>query len=101
MLFASIVGFAAGALCTFAYLPQVVRSIRTRSVRDLSLLMLISLNAGLVLWVSYGVLIQSWPIILPNAVTLLLSLPLLGMKVRSLKVSAPRDGGLRATVPHA
>ena len=82
MDFISLVGFAAGTLCTLAYLPQAVHSFRTRSVRDISLIMLVSLNIGLVLWVAYGVLIHSLPIVLPNAVTLLLAFPLLMMKLR-------------------
>ena len=77
-----LTGFAAGTLCTLAYLPQALHSFRTKSVRDLSLLMLISLNVGLVLWVAYGFMIHSLPIILPNAVTFFLSAPLLMMKLR-------------------
>ena len=65
-MFVSLTGFAAGTLCTLAYLPQALHSFRTKSVRDISLLMLISLNVGLVLWVAYGFLIHSLPIILPN-----------------------------------
>ena len=71
MFLGSLTGFAAGTLCTLAYLPQALHSFRTKSVRDLSLLMLISLNVGLVLWVGYGFVIHSLPIILPNAVTFL------------------------------
>jgi MtN3 and saliva related transmembrane protein len=82
MSIASLVGFGAGTLCTLAYLPQALHSFRTKSVRDISLIMLISLNAGLLLWVGYGYLIHSLPIILPNAVTFLLAFPLLVMKVR-------------------
>ena len=85
MFLASLTGFAAGTLCTLAYLPQAVHSFRTKSVHDLSLLMLISLNVGLVLWVSYGFMIHSLPIILPNAVTFFLSAPLLMLKVRYRK----------------
>ena len=81
-MFVSLTGFAAGTLCTLAYLPQALHSFRTKSVRDISLLMLISLNVGLVLWVAYGFLIHSLPIILPNAVTFFLSAPLLWMKLR-------------------
>jgi MtN3 and saliva related transmembrane protein len=91
MVYASITGFAAGAFCTFAYLPQAIHSFRTRSVRDLSLLMLISLNLGLALWVAYGVMIRSLPIILPNSVTLLLSAPLLVMKVLSRRGALAGD----------
>ena len=98
MLLVSLTGFAAGALCTIAYLPQALHSFRTKSVRDLSLLMLISLNLGLLLWVSYGVMIRSYPIILPNAVTFLLSAPLLVMKLRYRHDAATRDQSLDASV---
>ncbi|HZD30508.1 MAG TPA: SemiSWEET family transporter, partial [Candidatus Angelobacter sp.] len=55
---------------------------RTKSVSDISLVMLVSLNVGLLLWVAYGVLIHSLPLILPNAVTFFLAFPLLVMKLR-------------------
>ena len=87
MFFVSLTGFAAGTLCTLAYLPQALHSFRTKSVRDISLLMLISLNVGLVLWVGYGFMIHSLPIILPNAVTFFLSAPLLIMKLRYHKTA--------------
>lgn len=82
MIFVSLIGFAAGALCTIAYLPQALKSFRSKSVGDLSLIMLVCLNVGLLLWVCYGVMIRSLPIILPNAITFLLSAPLLVMKLR-------------------
>jgi|SRR5450432_2857069 MtN3 and saliva related transmembrane protein len=82
MNFVSLVGFAAGTLCTLAYLPQALHSFRTKSVRDISLIMLVSLNVGLLLWVAYGFLIHSLPLILPNAITFLLAFPLLIMKLR-------------------
>ena len=82
MSFVPLVGFGAGTLCTLAYLPQALHSFRTKSVRDISLVMLVSLNVGLVLWVAYGFLIHSLPIILPNAVTFFLAFPLLIMKLR-------------------
>ena len=82
MSFVSFLGFAAGTLCTLAYLPQALHSFRTKSVSDISLLMLVSLNIGLLLWVAYGVMIRSLPLILPNAVTFFLAFPLLVMKLR-------------------
>ena len=88
MNFVSIVGFGAGTLCTLAYLPQALHSFRTKSVRDLSLSMLLSLNVGLLLWVAYGVLIRSLPLILPNAITFFLAFPLLIMKLRYRNVSS-------------
>lgn len=93
-----LVGFGAGTLCTLAYLPQALHSFRTRSVRDISLLMLVSLNVGLVLWVAYGFLIHSMPIILPNAVTFFLAFPLLIMKLRFRHDPAPSEAGMHEAV---
>jgi MtN3 and saliva related transmembrane protein len=53
--------------------------------------MLVSLNAGLLLWVAYGFLIHSLPLILPNAITFLLAFPLLIMKLR-FRGEVPEDG---------
>jgi MtN3 and saliva related transmembrane protein len=89
MNYIAVVGFGAGTLCTLAYLPQALHSFRTKSVRDISFAMLVSLNVGLLLWVAYGVLIHSLPIILPNAVTFLLAFPLLVMKLRFNTGSTP------------
>jgi MtN3 and saliva related transmembrane protein len=93
MSFVPIVGFGAGTLCTLAYLPQALHSFRTKSVRDLSLSMLLSLNVGLVLWVAYGVLIRSLPLILPNAITFFLAFLLLIMKLRYREVVATETLG--------
>ena len=96
MNFVSIVGFGAGTLCTLAYLPQALHSFRTKSVRDLSLSMLLSLNVGILLWVAYGFLIHSLPLILPNAITFFLAFPLLIMKVRyrnAADIPMNGDGG--------
>ncbi len=93
MNFVSLVGFAAGTLCTLAYLPQALHSFRTKSVSDISLLMLVSLNIGLLLWVAYGVMIRSLPLILPNAITFFLAFPLLVMKLRFRPEDANRFAG--------
>src|SRR5208337_1776560 len=93
MNFVSLIGFGAGTLCTLAYLPQALHSFRTKSVRDISFSMLVSLNVGLVLWVAYGFLIRSLPIILPNAITFFLAFPLLIMKVRYRKLAAGPGAG--------
>ena len=82
MSVAPAIGFAAGTLTTLAYLPQALHSFRTRSVRDLSLAMLVALNAGLLLWVVYGFWIRSLPLILANVLTCTLAFPLLVMKLR-------------------
>ena len=74
------VGFMAGVLTAFAFLPQVLQTFRTRSAADLSAVMLCAQSAGVALWIVYGVAIASPPVILANTFTLILSLLLLVFK---------------------
>lgn len=76
------IGFLAGFLATAAFVPQVIHAWRTRSTRDLSLLTIVAFTAGISLWVVYGVLIGSLPIIIWNVVTLGLNLGILAAKLR-------------------
>ena len=82
MTTADLLGLVAGALTTAAFVPQVVKTWRTRSTHDISLGMFALFNTGLVLWLAYGVLIGSWPIVLTNVVTLALALTILFFKLR-------------------
>ena len=77
-----ILGMAAAALTTLCWVPQAVRILRTRDTRSISLVAQTAFAAGVALWLVYGLLITSWPVILANAVTLLLALAILTMKVR-------------------
>lgn len=79
---ASALGYAAGLLTTLSCVPQVIKSWRSRSVRDFSAAMLVVLSVGLVLWIAYGVTRGDWPIILTNGVSLTLWLSLLWLKIR-------------------
>lgn len=76
------IGLVAGTLTTAAFVPQVAKAWRTRSTSDISLGMFVLFNAGLVLWLVYGVLIDAWPIVLTNVVTLVLALTILFFKLR-------------------
>ena len=76
-----VLGFVAGALTAFAFLPQVLKTWRTRSCGDLSMTMLGAQSAGVGLWMLYGVFIDSFPVILANAVTLTMCLVLLVLKL--------------------
>lgn len=78
----TLLGFAAGALTTVAFVPQVVKTWRTRSTHDISLGMFALFNAGLVLWLVYGIAIGSAPIVIANSITLALSLAILFLKLR-------------------
>jgi MtN3 and saliva related transmembrane protein len=77
-----VLGLAAGALTTTAYLPQAVRTLRSGSARDLSLAMLLLLITGIVLWLAYGALAGLTAVVVANAATLLLTLPILWVKLR-------------------
>ena len=75
-------GMAAAALTTLCWVPQAIRILRTRDTRSISLAAQAAFAAGVALWLAYGLLIGSWPVILANAVTLVLALAILAMKVR-------------------
>jgi MtN3 and saliva related transmembrane protein len=75
------IGFTAGALTAFAFVPQVLKTWRTRSCGDLSMTMLCAQCTGVGLWVVYGVIIDSFPVILSNTVTLTMCLGLLVFKI--------------------
>ena len=76
------IGLAAGLLTTTAFIPQVWKIYRTKSGKDISARMFSLFSAGIVLWLVYGVLLHSVPLILSNAVTLVLSLTIIGLKLR-------------------
>lgn len=77
-----IIGFLAGALTTTAFIPQVVKTAKSRKTDDISLTMYIVFNSGVLLWLIYGIFITSLPIILANAVTLALGLTILFFKIK-------------------
>ena len=78
----TLIGFLAGGLTTASFVPQVVKTARTRSARDLSEAMLLVFLAGLALWTFYGVQVGSLPIIAANVITIGLVGAILAMKVR-------------------
>jgi MtN3 and saliva related transmembrane protein len=71
------VGLVASACTMTAFLPQVIKTWRTKSSADLSLGMYGLLTTGAALWLTYGLLIRDLPVILTNAVTLVLLLAVL------------------------
>jgi MtN3 and saliva related transmembrane protein len=77
-----LLGYAAGTLTTIAFVPQVLKVLKTRSTADISLGMFVIFTAGVILWEIYGLLLGSWPIIVANLVTLVLSGTILALKLR-------------------
>lgn len=78
----SLVGFIAAILTTVAFVPQIIKIWRTHSAKEVSLGMYSLFTLGVVLWLVYGILIDSWPIIFANCVTLFLAGAVLVMKVK-------------------
>lgn len=78
----SFIGLAAALLTTIAFLPQAIKTWRTRSARDISLGMFVALVTGICLWLVYGLLIGDLPLILANGVTLVLAGSILVFKLR-------------------
>ena len=78
----TLLGFAAGTLTTLSFVPQVHKAWRSKRCDDLSLSMLLAFGAGVLLWLVYGVVLRKSPIIVANAVTLVLILVLLFLKAR-------------------
>jgi len=80
--YASMIGFIAATLTTIAFVPQVIMVWRTRSAKDVSLGMYAMFTTGVAAWLIYGILIGSLPVILANAITLLLAAAVIVMKLR-------------------
>lgn len=78
----TLLGLCAGTLTTLAFVPQVLKTWRSKSGNDISLGMFLLFSTGVLLWLIYGILIDALPVILANAVTLLLSLTVLALKLR-------------------
>jgi MtN3 and saliva related transmembrane protein len=76
-----IIGYIAALLTTIAFLPQALHSWQTRDLSGISLPMYLLFTLGVALWFIYGVLIDSWPVILANAVTFLLAAMVLVLKI--------------------
>lgn len=75
-------GYLAAAMTTLAFVPQAVKTIRTRDTRSISLGMYVVFTAGIAMWLVYGIALNSMPMILANIVTFLLSATILGLKLK-------------------
>jgi MtN3 and saliva related transmembrane protein len=78
----TLLGYAAGALTTIAFVPQVIRTWKTKSAKDISLGMFITFCLGVSLWLLYGIILHSLPVIIANAAVLALSMVILVMKLK-------------------
>ena len=78
----SWIGSAAATLTTTSFIPQVWKVWCSRHTADISLGMYAMFTMGVALWLGYGILIESWPVIVANSITLLLAGAMLVMKLK-------------------
>ena len=76
------IGFIAAFLTTFAFFPQAIKVWKTKSTKDISLLMFALFTLGVFLWLIYGIILSDVPIILANSITLILALFILINKMK-------------------
>ena len=81
MSLTDLVGAAAAFLTTASFLPQAWQSFKTRDVSGVSLGMYSVFTAGVALWLAYGLLLGSWPMVIANTITLALAVMIVCMKL--------------------
>jgi MtN3 and saliva related transmembrane protein len=78
----TLLGLAAGTLTTVSFFPQLIKTWKSRSTKDISLGMYVAFCSGILLWLIYGLLIDSVPVIAANAVTLVIACLILFLKLK-------------------
>lgn len=86
-------GAVAGTLTTMSFVPQVVKTLRSKSTRDISLSMWLLFTTGVAVWIVYGVAIGSVAVTVTNVITLILAGTVLTIKFRNLRTDASAQPG--------
>lgn len=86
-----LIGYSAAFLTTVSFVPQVWLTLRTRDVSGVSLGMYSLFTVGIALWLIYGIVQRSWPLVGANAVTLILALIVLFMRLRYGERCQPQE----------
>ena len=82
MDWAQALGFLAALLTTLSFVPQVIYCWKTRDTRSISLSMYACFCLGALLWLVYGLLVQQWPVVFANSITLVLAPSILSLKLK-------------------
>lgn len=85
MTVTEIIGLAAGVLTASSLIPQVIKTLKEKKAEDVSLMMLFVLQAGLILWIIYGVKREDFPIIITNCFSLLVNITMVILGIRYKK----------------
>ncbi|MBI5123297.1 SemiSWEET transporter [Candidatus Roizmanbacteria bacterium] len=78
----TVIGMIAASLTTLAFLPQTIKTWKTRKTKDISLPMYVTFVVGMMIWLYYGFAIQSLPLIAGNIVSLIFAIPVLVLKLK-------------------
>lgn len=76
------IGLLAGTLTTISFFPQMLKTWKTRSTKDISLEMFLLFCSGLLLWIIYGLFMKDIPVIMTNIATFILAFPILILKLK-------------------
>ena len=82
MTLTDLIGTLAAILTTASFLPQAWHTFQTKDVSGISLGMYSVFTAGVAMWLVYGLLLQAWPVVMANCITLGLASAILVMKLR-------------------
>jgi MtN3 and saliva related transmembrane protein len=85
------IGYAAASLTTASFVPQAWLTFKTRDVSGVSLSMYSAFTLGIALWLAYGLLIEAWPVVIANIITLLLATSILVMRLRFRRRASAGD----------
>ena len=82
LIYIDLIGFAAGIITMGSAVPQIIESVKTKDMREISLLYLCALATAAVLWMIYGFLITSLPVIITNSVSFIFGIILISLKLK-------------------
>jgi len=75
-------GLVAAFLTTVSFLPQTIKTVRSRETKNISILMYITVSVGICLWLGYGLILKNLPLIMANSISLLMSVTILSYKIK-------------------
>lgn len=87
MIFIEILGYVSATLTTIAFIPQILKTLKTKSAKDVSMGMFALFSTGVFLWIIYGFLTGSKPVFIANIVIFCLALTQIILKIKYDKQS--------------
>ena len=78
----TLIGLTAALCTTASFLPQIIKTLKTKRTKDISFMMYSILVVGFSLWLVYGIMIKDLPIILANTVSIIFTSSVLVLKIK-------------------